>query len=91
MLYRSCVVKKPHGAVLAWLKSVSDDDLFLSVVTLAEIQAGIELTRDQGLLRAAELERWLNQIAESYLIFCQWMELFFEAGKANVQTIRYFV
>ena len=36
---------KPHGAVLAWLQAVEDKDLYISVVTLAEIQAGIEITR----------------------------------------------
>ena len=38
---------RPHGAVLAWLQSVDDAQLFLSAVTLGEIQAGIELTREQ--------------------------------------------
>ena len=33
---------KPHGAVLAWLNSIGDGDLFVSAVTLGEIQAGIE-------------------------------------------------
>ncbi len=28
---------RPHGALLAWLRSVDDASLFLSVVTLAEI------------------------------------------------------
>ena len=39
--------KKPHGAVVAWVQSVDDKDLYLSSVTLAEIQSGIEITRDQ--------------------------------------------
>ena len=33
---------RPHGAVLAWLNSTADSDLYLSAVTLGEIQAGIE-------------------------------------------------
>jgi predicted nucleic acid-binding protein len=32
---------KPHGGVLAWLDSIDDSDLFLSAITLGEIQAGI--------------------------------------------------
>ncbi|WP_020561025.1 type II toxin-antitoxin system VapC family toxin [Thiofilum flexile] len=59
---------KPHGAVLAWLQSVDDKDLYLSSVTLAEIQAGIELTRDQDPQRAIELEAWLDQVADTYNI-----------------------
>lgn len=60
--------KKPHGAVLAWLESVDDKDLYLSSVTLAEVQAGIELTRDQDPDRAAELEEWLDAVAATYHI-----------------------
>jgi predicted nucleic acid-binding protein len=59
---------KPHGAVLAWIESVDDADLFISAVTLAEIQAGIELTREQDQTKAEELERWLNSVAENYNI-----------------------
>ena len=60
--------QKPHGVVLAWLQSIDDKDLYLSAVTLAEIQAGIEITRDQDLQRAAELETWLDQVAATYNI-----------------------
>jgi toxin FitB len=38
---------RPHGGVVAWLQSVDDADLHLAAVTLGEIQAGVELTRDQ--------------------------------------------
>jgi predicted nucleic acid-binding protein len=62
-----CEVRKPrpHGAVLAWLDSVMDSDLHLSAVTLAEIQAGIELTRDQDPAKAREIERWADLVAAS--------------------------
>lgn len=57
---------RPHGAVLAWLQSVEDDQLRLSAVTLGEIQAGIELTREQDPAKAAEIERWADQVAETW-------------------------
>ncbi|SEB01051.1 hypothetical protein SAMN05660964_03143 [Thiothrix caldifontis] len=60
--------KKPHGAVVAWVQSVDDKDLYLSSVTLAEIQAGIEITRDQDTERVAELEAWLDEVAATYNI-----------------------
>ena len=60
--------KKPHGAVVEWLHSVDDKDLYLASVTLAEIQAGIELTREQDAERAAELEVWLDDVAATYNI-----------------------
>ncbi len=57
---------KPHGAVLAWLSSVDDAQLFISAVTIGEIQAGIELTREQDSEKAQEIENWLEQLAASY-------------------------
>jgi predicted nucleic acid-binding protein len=57
---------RPHGAVLAWLEAADDHALHLSVVTLAEIQAGIELTREQDPPKAVEIERWLDQVAALY-------------------------
>jgi toxin FitB len=58
--------RKPHGGVLAWIETVADRDLFLSAVTLGEIQAGIELTREQDAGKALELERWLEQITADF-------------------------
>lgn len=48
--------KKPHGAVVAWLQSVDDKDLYLASGILTAIQAGIELTREQDAECVAELE-----------------------------------
>jgi len=58
--------QRPHGAVLAWLNSQDDADLHLSAVTLGEIQAGIELTREQDPSKADEIETWLALVAEAY-------------------------
>ena len=73
---------RPHGAVLAWINAVDDADLHLSAVTLGEIQAGIELTRDQDLDKANDIERWLDQLAGAYnilpmdaAVFRQWAKL----------------
>ncbi|NBT55882.1 MAG: type II toxin-antitoxin system VapC family toxin, partial [Betaproteobacteria bacterium] len=57
---------RPHGAVVAWLQARDDAELYLSVVTLGEIQAGIELTRDQDPAKAREIEAWLDAVAQSY-------------------------
>jgi toxin FitB len=59
---------RPHGALLAWLESVSDADLHLSAVTIGELQAGVEITRDHNPERAAEIERWLEAVAETWNI-----------------------
>jgi predicted nucleic acid-binding protein len=57
---------KPHGAVLRWVQEANEADLHLSAVTIGEIQAGIEITREQDAEKAAELERWLALLAQSY-------------------------
>ena len=57
---------RPQAAVVSWLEAVSDSDLHISVVTLGEIQAGIELTREQDAAKAAEIEAWADQLAAAY-------------------------
>lgn len=57
---------KPHGAVLAWIRSVADQALHLSVVSIGEIQAGIEITREQDAAKAQEIEAWLDQLSQTY-------------------------
>lgn len=58
--------QRPHGAVLAWLRSTEDSDLHLSALTLGEIQAGIELTRERDAAKASEIEAWADLVAASY-------------------------
>jgi predicted nucleic acid-binding protein len=55
------------GAVFrAWVRE-HDEELFLSVVTLAEIQAGVSrLERKGAARRAAELAHWLAAVLELY-------------------------
>ncbi|MDO8990143.1 MAG: type II toxin-antitoxin system VapC family toxin [Sideroxyarcus sp.] len=57
---------RPHGAVVAWLEAVADEDIHLSAVTLGELQAGIEITREQDAPKAAEIEAWADQVAATY-------------------------
>ena len=57
---------RPHGGVVAWLRDVDDAALHLSAVTLGEIQTGIERTRGRDDGRAAEIERWADELAGAY-------------------------
>ena len=57
---------KPHGAVLQWIQDIPDAALHISAVTIGEIQAGIELTRDQDPAKATELEQWLQLVSGSF-------------------------
>jgi toxin FitB len=56
---------KPHGGVLAWLKELRDEQIFLSAVTFGELQRGIERTRLQNRIKAEEIESWVGRLADS--------------------------
>jgi predicted nucleic acid-binding protein len=57
---------RPHGAVLAWLGDVDDAALHVSAVTVGEIQAGIEITRERDQSKAAEIEAWLDDVSATF-------------------------
>ena len=57
--------KKPHGAVLAWIAAVPVEELFISAMTIAEIQVGAERTREHDLAKATEIEAWLKWLIET--------------------------
>jgi predicted nucleic acid-binding protein len=58
--------QRPHGGVVAWLESIDDAQFYVSAVTLGEIQAGIELTREQDPGKAHDIEAWLELVAGAY-------------------------
>jgi len=72
---------RPYGAVVAWLQSVDDASLFLSAVTLGEIQAGIERTREQDPAKAAEIEAWLERVASAWNVLAMDATAFREWAK----------
>ena len=57
---------RPYAGVVSWLKGISDNDLYLSAVTLGEIQAGIEITREQDSVKALIIEAWANEVSQTY-------------------------
>jgi hypothetical protein len=72
---------RPHGAVLAWIQSIRQEDLFLSAVTMGELQAGIELTRAQDAEKAEEIELWVDGLANSFQILSMEASCFREWGR----------
>ncbi|HEU0039756.1 MAG: VapC toxin family PIN domain ribonuclease [Acidobacteria bacterium] len=56
---------KPHGAVVAWLQSLRENQIYISAVTLGELQRGIERTRKQDADKAREIQAWLDQVEAS--------------------------
>ncbi len=59
---------RPHPAVLAWIRYVPSEDLHVCAVTIGEVQAGIEITREQDAAKAAELDEWLGRVLETYQV-----------------------
>ena len=53
---------KPHGGVLAWVSAQDAATLFISAMTVAEIQRGIEVTRAQDAPKATQIEAWLDEL-----------------------------
>ncbi len=79
---------KPHGTVLAWINQLQADQIYLSAVTIGELQTGVELARLQDPAKAAEIELWVDRLAESLQVlpmdascFREWARLM--QGKAE--------
>jgi len=72
---------RPHGGVVAWLNNQEEDQLFLSAVTMGELQAGIERTRRQDPSKASDIESWADQLAASYQILSMDTPCFREWGR----------
>ena len=56
---------KPHGGVMAWLAAQESATLYISAMTIGELQRGIELTRAQDNIKSSEIEVWLEQVIVS--------------------------
>ena len=54
---------RPDPRVTAWLRHIPDRDLFLSAVTIGELQLGVETLRLSNAGRAREMEGWVDQVA----------------------------
>jgi len=79
----------PDGNVVAWLMSVPEKSIFLSVVTISEIQRGIALQQHKDTQFAERRQRWLDELMRNYAdrvlpvtpeIACCWGELSARVG-----------
>ena len=59
---------RPHPGVLAWFERTHEKDLHLCALTLGELQAGVEITRSQDPGKAAEIEAWIDRVAETWSV-----------------------
>ena len=53
---------KPHGGVVAWISAQDASSLYLSAMTITELQRGVEMTREQNGEKAKQIEAWLEQL-----------------------------
>jgi toxin FitB len=72
---------RPDRSVLSWISEVASEELFIAAVTFGELQAGVELTRQQDAPKATAIEEWI-EVAASYavipmdeVIFRRWARL----------------
>ena len=79
----------PDQNVVSWLSSTPEKDLYISVVTISEIQRGIALQRSIDAPFAERLQRWLDALMKNYsdrllpitpAIACRWGELSARVG-----------
>jgi predicted nucleic acid-binding protein len=68
-LLDTCVLSEfvkpvPHKKVISWIKDISSDMLFLSVITVGEIRKGISKLPESK--KKQKLLFWLNTILEEY-------------------------
>jgi toxin FitB len=55
---------RPHPRVIGWVRGLREADVFLSVVTVGEIERGIRKVRDAEF--ALALTRWLEDLLRFY-------------------------
>ena len=58
--------ERADAHVTDWYASVSDEDLYLSVLVLGEIRQGVERVRPRDPATAVALERWLAQVRDTF-------------------------
>jgi toxin FitB len=58
--------RRPRASVVAWLSGVAPDQVFVSAVTLGELQTGVENLRQQNPERARIIDSWIDSVAASY-------------------------
>lgn len=58
--------RKRDANVVAWIGQVAPEDLFLSTVTVAEIERGIEQRRRDDPVFAQDLAQWLDTTLRLY-------------------------
>ena len=87
---------RPNPGVLAYFQSQTAGTIFLSALTLGEIEAGIERQRGPNPVFAAELEQWLGALELQFahyilpvtpLIAKLWGRLCVQTGNKGIDNL----
>jgi toxin FitB len=57
---------RPHARLIAWLSGIAPEQVYISAVTLGELQAGVENARRQDARRAELIDSWIDDVAVSH-------------------------
>lgn len=63
-------LRRPRAlrAVVAWRRSIPVHQIAIPGIVIADVQSGIELTRQQNPAKAIELETWLDNVVRYYTV-----------------------
>jgi predicted nucleic acid-binding protein len=85
---------RPHGAVLAWINQLQPEQIYLSAITIGELQTGVELTRRQDPAKASEIELWVDELAKSVQVlpmdascFREWARLMEGTAEGLIEDV----
>lgn len=74
--------RQPQQDVVDWITGIEQGQIYLSSVTVGEIQSGIEIARDRDAAGADELDAWLDRVHDAHnvlpldsTVFRQWARL----------------
>ena len=88
--------RAPDRNVVNWLSAASENSLFISVVTISEIQRGVAMQRGKDASFAERLQDWLDELMRNYgdrvlpvtpEIACRWGELTARVGHDGADVI----
>jgi len=57
--------RKPQGGVVAWVGKLRNEQVYISAVTVGELQRGVERARRHDPGKAREIESWVDQLEAS--------------------------
>jgi len=57
---------RADATVVAWFDAIADEEIFLSVLTIAEIRQGVERIRRRDPVAGTNLDSWLGRVVDAH-------------------------